>query len=711
MAVLSKIRERSLFLIIIIALALFSFVLSGLFDGNLFNKNTTEIGEVNGESISREEFAQQVDFYRNRANGRGSNFQHVNNAWNSLVSEKIYETQLEKSGVVVGEKDVWDALVAQISQQNSPQFLNEAGLFDQEKLKEYIATLQENADLDDQSNAQWLSWLNYEKSIKKSLEQNTYNTLIRAGLGSTLTEGKSDYLYQNTNVDLDYVYVPFSSIPDSLVNVSDDDIKDYVKSHAKDFKVEASRNIQFVNFKIQASEEDETAIQTAMTELINDREEYSTAAKTTVNVTGFQNAQNMVEFNAENDSDTSFDANFYTKNKLSKILADSLFDKEINEVYGPYKENGFYKLSKISAVKQLPDSVKASHILIPFIGSATADASVTQNEAEAKIVADSILAVVRADKSKFETIAKEVSVDKVSGAKGGDLGWFTYAAMIPEFRDYVFENNINDMGIVKSQFGYHIISIDGQKNKQRNIQVATFSKKIEASEKTENDIFEKAETLASELSSGKNLDDLAKENNYQVRPVLNIEAFDDNIAELGSQRQIVRWAFEENTNVNDIKRFDLDNGYVVVVLNKKNKEGLSARGKNVRAIVLNEKKAALIKERSTGNTLEEIATQNNTVKRSSLAISNTSPVFGDQGRFSDVAGVVTSLNENELTKNIIGKNGVVFAKVTKKTLPTDLSNYNSYKKNIERNIQNRSVQIYDAIKENSEIVDNRPFFY
>lgn len=712
MAVLSKIRERSLFLIIIIALALFSFVLSGLFDGNLFSKNTTEIGEVNGEPIGREEFAQQVDFYRNRSNGRGTNSQFVNNAWNSLVSEKIYETQLEKSGVVVGEKDIWDALVGQVSQQNSPQFLNEVGLFDQEKLKEYIATLQENAEGDEgQGKAAWLGWLNYEKSIKKGLEQNTYNALIRAGLGSTLTEGKNNYFFQNTNVDLDYVYVPFSSISDSLITVSDEDIKSYVKKHAKDFTVEASRNIQYVNFTIQATTDDENAIKNKLSVLIDDREEFSNAAKSTVNIVGFKNATDIVEYNAENESDNTFDANYYTKNNLSKTITESLFDKEINEVYGPYKENGFYKLSKISAVKQLPDSVKASHILIPFIGSSTADASVIQNEEEAKKVADSILTVVKDNKSKFEEIAKEISVDKVSGAKGGDLGWFTYNRMIPEFRDYVFENNIGDIDIVKSQFGFHIIKIDGQKNNQKYVQVATFSKKIEASEKTENDVFENAETLASELSNGKNIDDLAKENNYKVIPALNLEVFDDNIAQLGSQRQIVRWAFEENINVNDIKRFDTDNGYVVVVLNKKNKAGLSARGKNVRSIVLNEKKAELIKTKSTGETLDEIAKQNNTVKRSSLAISNASPVFAGQGRFTDVAGIVTALNENELTKNILGKNGVVYAKITKKTFPTDLDNYNSYKKNIERTVQNRSLQIYEAIKDNSEIVDNRAYFY
>jgi peptidyl-prolyl cis-trans isomerase D len=711
MAVLSKIRERSLFLIIIIALALFSFVLSGLFDGNLFNKTATSIGEVNGEPISREEFAQQVEFNRNRSNGRSSNTQNVNNAWNTLVREKVYQTQLEKSGVVVGEKDVWDAMVTQISSQNSPQFANEIGLFDQEKLKEYIATLQDNAEEGESGGTAWISWINYEKGIKKNLEQTTYNALIRAGLGSTLAEGKRDYIFQNVSVDLDYVYVPFNSIPDSLVSVNAEDMKAYIKAHAKTYTVKESRDIQFVQFKIEATEADEKAIEQELIQMIDDREEYSNAAKSNVTVQGFKNAVDMDEFNAENESDWPYDANFYNKAGVALTGIDTLFNLDLNQVYGPYKDKGFYKLSKVTGVKQLPDSVKASHILISFTGSATADPTVTNSPEEAEKVADSLLAVVIADPSKFEDLAKELSVDKVSGAKGGDLGWFVYRTMIPEFRDYSFENSVGDMGVVESQFGFHIIRIDDQKNKQKNVQIATYSRKIDPSEKTENDVFEQAETFASELSAGKDINDLSKEQNLLVRPVVSLEVFDDNIAVLGSQRQIVRWTFEDATEVGSIKRFDLDNGYAVVKLSSKNKAGLSGKGQNVRNILLNEKKAALIKERSSGSTLDEIATQNKVTKSSSLAVSNTSPVFAGVGRFVDISGVVTSLEENKLAKNIIGKSGVAFATVTKKTLPAELQNYNGNKLNLERSLTSRSLLIFEALKENSDIIDNRAVFY
>ena len=711
MAVLSKIRERSLFLILIIAMALFAFVLSGLFDGNMFNKNVTNIGEVNGEPISREEFGQEVELYRSRTGGRATNSQNVNNAWNSLVREKIYQTQLEKSGIVVGEKDVWDAIVAQISAQNNPQFMNEVGLFDEEKLKEYIATLKDNSEEDEAGAAAWISWVNYENTIKDNLEQNTYNQLIRSGLGSTLKEGERKYYFDNVSVDVDYVFVRFNSVPDSLISIPQDEIKNYIKSHPKEFTVPESRDIQYVQFTVEPTEEDEAAIRNQLNTMIEDREEYSNAAKSNITLVGFRNATDIAQFNSDNESDTPFDTSYYTKERLPKILADSLFEKNLGDFYGPYKDAGFYKLSKIMGVKQIPDSVKASHILIPFVGSGSADASVTQTEEEAKKVADSVLAIVKKDKSKFAELAEQMSSDQVSGQKGGDLGWFVYQTMIPEFRDYSFENEVGDMGVVKSQFGFHVIHIEDQKNRQKTIQVGTFSRSIDASEKTENDVFERAETFASDLTEGKEINELAKESGLMVRPVLNLEVFDDNISQLGSQRQIVRWAFEENTSVGDIKRFDTDNGYVVVVLNRKNKAGLSDRGQNVRAILLKKKKAELIKERSTGATLEEIAGQNNTEKKVARAVSNSSPVFAGSGRFVDIAGVVTALEENVLTRDIVGQSGVMYALVTKRTMPTELNNYSGNKKEIERSMVSRSLQIYESIKDNSEIVDNRSVFY
>lgn len=714
MAVLSKIRERSVFLIIIIALALFSFVLSGIFDANspLFNKNVNDIGGVDGDPITREEFAQEVDLIRARSNGRSNEMQNVDIAWNNLVLTKLYKSQLEKSGVIVGEKDIWDAIVSQVQLQNSPMFQNEAGLFDEEKLKEYVATLKENATNSDEDKMAWLSWLNYEKNIKSSIEQNTYNSLINAGLNSTTKEAERDYFYKNTNVDIDYVYVPYTSIADSLISISNDDIKNYIKEHPKQFTSEPSRDIQFVHFTVQPSVEDENDIKAELGGLLNNKEEYSSAAKANVTVTGFSETDNLADFFGTNSSDLPLDNNYYTRAGISKILADTLFNKPVGTVYGPYKEKGFYKISKVTAVKQLPDSVKASHILIPFVGAATADVSTVRTSEEAKVFADSISNLVRTDKTKFDQLARDISVDRSSAENGGDLGWFAYTTMIPEFRDYVFENKVGDVGVVKTQFGYHIIRIDGQKNPQSSVQIATFGKKIIPSEKTESELFEKAESFTSDLTSGKDIKDLAKGNNYFVMPVQNLKQLDHNVSSLGSQRQIVRWLFEDGTKENDVKRFDIDNGYVVVKVDEVNEKGSysSVDIQNVRSILINKKKIEMISERSKGS-LEEIAKQNNTTVKSTMALSPASPVLSGDGRFEIAAGAVSGMEPNKLSGPIKDQTGVIFARIVKKTLPTVLNNYLSNKKAIERSLKTRNVEVYNAIKKNAEIEDNRAVFY
>jgi peptidyl-prolyl cis-trans isomerase D len=715
MAILGKIRERSMFLIIIIALALFSFVLTGLFDSNspLFNKDTNYVGEINGEKIAREDFAQLVDQERARTGGRVSQLQNVKTAWDNLVKEKVYKTQLEKSGIIVGEKDVWDAIVSQPFVQNSAIFKNEVGLFDQEKLKEYIATLKDDSLETEEGKSAWLGWLSYEKSIKTNLELSTYSNLIDAGLGTSLKEGEYYYNNQNTKMDLQYVYVPFASIADSLVTITEGEIKEYVKAHKEDYIVEPTVNLSFVKFEVKASEEDEEIIKGQLQEIINDREEYSTAAKSNVQVIGLKNVTNYTQFFRENSSDTPLDTKFYTKNLIPKIISDTIVNTVVGGVYGPYKEREFLKISKLVEVKQLPDSVKSRHILVTYVGSRSADETITRSEEEAKILSDSLLTVLKNDKSKFVDFVTEFSSDKGSIEKGGKYDWYPYGQMVPEFRDFTFEGKTGDWGVVKTQFGFHIIEIEGQKNMQPAYRLATFSRKIEASEKTENTVFEKAETFVSNLTESKDIVQLAKDNNYVVQPIRGLKNLDERVSSLGAQREIVTWAFEKGTKDNDIKRFDIDNGYAVVKLNKKNKKGLSIGSSQlaIRKLLLDKKKAVQINDRMTASSLDEIAKEFNISINSSKAVSLGSPALPGVGKVPELIGGLTKLNSEQLYKNIASKNGVFAIKMTNKVDPTKLENYKSFTSQVAGKLQSKSNKAFDALKKFAIIEDNRATFY
>ena len=713
MAILSKIRERSLFLIIIIALALFSFVIGDVFTRGGFGGNKNSVGEINGENISIEEFAELVEQQRARSGQRNSQMQNVNAAWDNLVREKVYKTQLEKSGVIVGEKDVWDEIINQPFVQNNPQFKNEIGLFDEEKFKEYIATLKDASTEDEQGQATWLSWLNYERNIKSNLQIRTYNNLISAGLGVTLKEGEHYYFDNNTKIDLEYVYIPYTYIADSLVTITDDEIKKYVKDNPEDYRTEASRDISFVKFDIVATPEDEQAIENQLVELINDREEYSSAAKTNIKITGFANTINNEEFFRENSSDTPLDENYYTKSKLNQTIADSIFNLKVGDIYGPYKDGEYFKISKLVEIKQMPDSAKSRHILIPFLGSRSADPSITQTEEEAKKTVDSLLAILKKDKSKFADFAKNLSSDKGSGAKGGDLGWFPYERMVPEFRDFSFQNKVGDMDIVKTDFGFHIIDIEGQKNLQKAVSVATFSRKIEASEQTENDIFQKAETFASKISEGKDIKELANEENLTLQPVIGLKAMDENVSTLGGQRQIVKWAFEKSSKEGEIKRFDIEKGYAIVKLTAKRKKGLSlgASKFSIRNTLLNQKKVKLIKQQIKGDDLQEIAKIFNKTVNSSKSVSLGSPVLPGVGRSTDLVSILTTLDENKTYAGIESQNGVFVVKILKKDNPASLENYKSFTSTILNNNKAKSSKSFEAIKKLADLEDNRALIY
>lgn len=698
MAILSKIRERSMFLIVIIGLALFAFVASPKDILDFFNSSKVDaVGVVNGESISRREFALQVEAYKANVGNNISETQAVNAVWNSVLSEKIFQSQLEAAGVVVGEKDVWNAVISNPSIKNAEIFKNEIGLFDEEKLKAYLANLKESSE--EQANSAWLNWLQNERNIKSNLERSAYTELVRLGVGASLKEGERNYFENQTNLSGSYVYVPYSSINDSLVSVSASEVSDYIKSHEAEFTSEATRDIKYVTFDIKASQADEEALKDDLNYL----------------VPSFVKTKNATEFVEDNGTDIPVNADFLYKNNLPTVVADEIFNANVGNVVGPYKFQNHLRLSKVVATSRIPDSVKASHILISYVGSRSADQSVVRTEEQASKLADSILNVVKRNKSKFAAIAKTVSADKSNASKGGELDWFTYPQMVPEFRDYAFNNKKGSIGIVKTVFGFHVIKIDGQKNLQKVVQLATLAKKIEASEATENAIFEKAETLAYEVSSGKDLDALVKENNYFARPLVGIKAMEDGIAGLPNSRRIVRWTFDGETGVNDVKRFDLDNGYAVVVLTGKKEEGLSsaaAVSAKVKPILVKEKKAALIAAKMSANDLASLAKDLDVTVSTFANVNMGAPTLSGVGTEPGVVGAMYAAELNTFVSKIEGVKGMFAIEVTKKELPTDLPSYEGSRNSLANENKSKvSSKLFETLKDVSSIEDNRATIY
>lgn len=703
MAVLNKIRQRSLFLILIIALALFSFVLADLFKNSdaLTSKSQNIVATINGKDISREDFLQKVEAAQKQAGPSATNSQVMNRVWDQEVRQAVMETQFEELGISVEKDQMRDLLKVALA--TSPEFQNEAGLFDEAKLNEYIANLKET------SQVGFTSWVNYEKQIAANALQQNYFNLVKAGLTGTLAEGELDHKLEGNKVDIKYVQVAYSSIADSLVKVSKSDVSNYISKNKKQYEVEASRDIKYVEFKETATVEDENAIKTELGTYLNGGIVNVKGRKDTI--VAFSKIKNDEDYiNSIAESDIKFNNRFVFKSSLPTIIADSIYNLNEGDVFGPYKDAGHFKISKVVAVKQIPDSAKVRHILIPFLGSRSATAEVTQTETEAKETADSLVAVLKSNRSKFPELVKEFSSDQGSLANEGRYDWHPYNTMVPEFNDFEFEGKVGDIDVVKTVFGFHVIEIEGQKDKKRAIQVGTIARKIEPSEATIDKVFRDASSFEISVAD-KDFQETATEGKFSVRPVNGIKVLDENIPGVGNQRPIVRWAFEADAKVGEVKRFNIPNGYVIAQLVAKHEEGLMSVDDatlSVLPIIRKEKKAEMIKEKVSASTLEDLASAENTSVRSASAINMKNPTISGAGREPVVVGTAFGLNEGETSELIEGSNGVYMIQVTKVTAAVELDNYQAAANRVEQQKSSAvNARLYNALKEAADIEDNR----
>lgn len=708
MAILSKIRERSMALIIVIGLALFAFVLDPSTLEDFFNSSkVNEIGQVDGETISRQEYAQALEDYRARTGNRSTEMQAANATWDNLVRQKIYQSQLAEAGITIGEEDVWQEIVK--AYQSNPQFTNEAGFFDEEKFKAFLAQMRDNPQ-----DGRWAQWKQYEANVKSNLETNTYNKLISSGLGASLKEAEIKYMVDNTKLTGSVVFLPYTSIPDSTINVTKSDIEAYIKEHKDDYKVDASRNISYVEFKLVPTAADEEAIKKEVASFLEDKQELNKVSGSVETIQGLKNATDIVLFFEESESDIALDTLFKFKKEIPSVITDQVTNGKAGDTFGPYKEGDFFKISKITEVTKMPDSVQASHILLPFLGSRSAGPDITETEAQVSTRADSIVKVVKRNKSKFAELAKKFSADQTNADIGGDLGKFDYKRMVPEFRDFCFSGKKGDIGVVKTAFGIHVVMIEDQNKPMDAYKLVTFGRKIEPSQETENKAFQDSEEFALALSEGKKINDVAKEKGGQVRPAIGLKVLGEDIPGLGKQRQIVAWAFNKDTKVGSFKRFDTEQGHVVAVVTAANEEGLanaSSVSSSVKPLIIKERKAALLEAKMNGASLADIAKANNTTVRRVAGATLKAPSIPGVGTEPAVLGAMYNAETNKVYSKIVGEKGVFAVVLDSKELPTALPNYDTSRNQMAKTRQNQSFRVYQAIKKEADIEDNRAAYY
>ena len=694
MAILNNIRKHGIFLIIIIALALFSFVLSGVIgNGNTATKGESVVATIDGVDLPREDFMKKVEVVQRSLGPNSLVNQAMNIVWNRELRRVILEEQYESLGLSAEKAQISNSLKTALA--SNPAFQNELGAFSDLKMQEYIASIKAASETG--NNQAYSAWLDFENNTVNTILEKNYFNLIKGGLITTLAEGKQEYHFQNNNIDIEFLQIPYSNIADYDVPVTDKEIKTYVKAHSKDYEVDPQVDIQYVSFLENPSEEDDEIAKLEISKLITD-------FATTDDISEFVNAN----------SDITYSDRWYLKNDLPVEIADDIMAQNLNEIYGPYKDNETYNIARVFETTQMADSAKAKHILIRFYGLSTAPQDVVRTKESAKKLADSILRVIKRNATKFDVLAAEFSEDLSNKDKGGDLGYFSPGRMVKPFNDYIFDNKTGDIGVVETDYGFHVIEIDDQKNIQEAIKVALIVKKIEASEKTINDVFSKA-TKFEIAAKDADFNELAKEGGLSASPVNKIGELDANIPGVGENRSIVTWAFNKDTNIGDIKRVNTTNGYVIAQLTRRNPKGLKSIAEasaTVTPILRNEKKAKLIRASIFSIDIKEVASSQNLSTKTVNAITMANPTIAGAGTEPKVVGTAFGLKLGETSKLIDGVKGVFMVKVKAVNNAPDLQNYSAFANQLNTSsAASIDANAFNALKNKADIEDNRAAFY
>ena len=338
MAILGQIRKRSIFLIIVIGMALFAFVISGVFTSNGGFSSNQPVGEINGEEIDYEMFNLMVE-QAQTVYGLNTT-QAVNVAWDQGVKNQALNQELDKLGIDAGKNQLELILSRDESIILNPLFQNEIGLFDFNKFSNYISELKTS------NPSVYNSWKIQEENIISIAKQNIYFDLIKSSVMFTNVESKIQYHLENDKVNIQYLRIPYDSVPDSIINIKDSEVLSYMKKHRDKYEVEESKEIEYIFIPDVASALDEDNIRVNLEQLRSGFNQLNRVTNSTEFIEGFDTVKNYSEF-IDIYSEVSWDSIYRTKQELSSNFSDILFGLREGQVFGPYKDGNFYKISRM----------------------------------------------------------------------------------------------------------------------------------------------------------------------------------------------------------------------------------------------------------------------------------------------------------------------------------------------------------------------------
>lgn len=521
---------------------------------------------------------------------------------------------------------------------------------------------------------------------------NKYNTLLKKGLYVTREKAEEEAKYRATKVELEYTGLRLNTVPDSLITYTDQEVEEFYKKTKEDYKQRASRKVEYVTFDILPSQEDDQLAKKWIEDI----------------KTEFEQAENDEQFVNLN-GDTGFDDRYYKKDELSEDLDAFAFSADVGDVYGPYFEDGAYKLAKLSTIEYLPDSVRARHILIK-------PDETTNDISEARFMVDSLKELVM-NGASFAQLARQYGTDGTA-QNGGDLGWFKQGDMVQPFSDSCFFNPEGHVTTATTQFGVHLIEITDRGNEVKKVQLGIIDREVIPSNKTIQFIYQQASEFAGLNNNRDKFDQAIIEQglNKRISPPLNIN--DKKISGLESPREMVRWAF--NAELNDMSPvFEFGDKFVIAVLTEVDEEGIAPLDDirvDIENLVKREKAKEYLYDKMMeanikSSSLEDLAKNLGTEIQTASNVTFTGFSIPGLGVENEVLANALALDEGERSGVIKGTNGVYVIKVTDIIESEPVDTETEQNKLIRSYYSRVDFQAFETLKDLANIEDKRYKFY
>ena len=595
MAVLGQIRKRSIFLIIVIGMALFAFVISGVFTSNGGFGSNKPIGEINGEEIEFETFNMmveqaQISYGLNTINA-------VNLAWDQGIKNQALLQELDKLGIDAGRNQLEQIISADQSIVLNPLFQNEIGLFDFTKFSNYISQLRSS------NPTLYNQWRFQEQNIISLAKQKIYFDLIKSSVIYTDVESNIQYHLENDKVNIEYLRIPYDIIPDSILQIRDSEISSYIKKNRVNYEKGESRKVEYVFIPDRASPLDENNLRSDLEQLRDGFSQLNPVTNSIEEIIGFKDVKDYSEF-IEIYSDVSWESVYKTQQDIKGDFSDILFGLKEGEVFGPYKDDNKLKISRMIDKKRDGNLNKV-------------------------LIADVVKEILPSNESSNNNYRKASQAE--------------------------FDAN-NDLPLNNSDSSLFIDSFE------------------------------------------------------------SFEHFDSGLPGIANTRQVIKWLYEDQTREGNVKRFSLNEGYLVAKVlnfNKKSLPNVNEVRDEVSKILLKDKKFEFfVKKHEISVDIELISKDYEIELERASAVTQNDPILVGAGNEPYIIGSSFSLDVNETSKILKGNNGIYLVRLLSKEIVDDISIGVAISNSLsDREIERISTLIPEVLESKAEIVDNRSLYY